>query len=151
MRKDVYLLLMALSLFLACKSTVQNVDLKKPIDAQILSLKNNDKSDSLKLDLCSFIPIKWDSLVVVTGYALPKSLEAFNFENHYVLGQLIGYSGMPENSILLLYIQGKRIVGYSELPSPQLHYLLVSKHYMSGFTVIYESECDNLWLRKEGL
>lgn len=147
MRKNAYLLLIAFTLFFACKkSKVQNVNLKNSFNSQILSLKNNDKSDSLKLDLCSFIPLKWDSLIVVTGYATPRTLKAFNFENQNVVGQFIDM--VPENSVTLLYIKGNSIVGYSDLPSPSLDFGRISKHYKLGFTIMHESECGNLMIKK---
>ncbi|GGE70468.1 hypothetical protein EV200_11189 [Pedobacter psychrotolerans] len=147
MKKNAYILLIAFTLFFACKQVkVQNVDLKKPIDAQILTMRNNNKSDSLKLDLCSFIPLKWDSLVVVTGYTTSKTLKAFNFENQNVVGQFIDM--VPENSIILLYIKSNNIVGYSDLPSPLLDFGRISYHRKLGFTIMHENECDNLLIRK---
>lgn len=147
MKRNAYLLLIMTLAFLACKDNrVEKVNLKNAVDSKIAALKKNSKSDRLKLDLCVLIPLKWDSLVVVTGYATPQTLSGFKFENQHALGQFIDM--VPESSYMLLYIKSNNIVGYSDLPLPVLDFSRISNHAHLGFTIMYEKDCRNLIIRK---
>ena len=146
MERNAYLLFLAILFFCACKDTdVKNVDLKKAVDSQISALKM-EKSDSLKFDLCTYIPFEWDSLVVVTGYSTPNTLKVFKFENQHVIRELITI--VPERSNILLYIRSNRIVGFSDLQAPLLDFRRISNHYRFGYTIMYKKECSFLMTRR---
>ena len=145
MKSNAQLLLMVIFLFSACKDTkVEKVNLEKAFESPISVLKQGE-SDSLKFDLCSFIPLAWDSLVVVTGYSTPLNLEILGFENDHVLGQFIDM--VPEQSTVLLYVKSNRIVGYSDLGKSLLRFDFISRHRYKGYTILNYKECDFLMIR----
>jgi len=143
----VYIAILSILLLQSCiEKKIPNVDLKNAIDTKILKLKNEIKSDSAKLELCSLIPLKWDSLVVVTGYATPQLLDGFNFKNPGVLKQMVNQT--PENSYTLLYVRSNSIVGYSYFEHSLVDFNMLSTQRHQGFTVMQEKECANLMIRK---
>jgi hypothetical protein len=145
-KSHAHILLMVIFCFSACKdSKVENVNLEKAIESHISAL-TQATSDSLKFDLCSFIPLKWDSLVVVGGYSTPENLKILGFENDHVLGQFIDM--VPEHSTVLLYIKSNNIVGYSDLGSSSLRFDFISRNRNKGYTTMNNKECNFLMTRK---
>jgi hypothetical protein len=146
MKGIAYILLIAIFWFSACKSTkVENVNLEKAIESHI-SAQKQAKSDSLKFDLCTFIPLKWDSIVVVGGYSTPENLKILGFENDHVLGQFIDI--VPEQSTVLLYIKTNHIVGYSDLGESSLRFDFISGNRHKGYTILHNKVCNFLMTRK---
>jgi hypothetical protein len=143
-----FLLLFVILFFSACKDDkVENVNLNNVIDSYVIAVNKDIQTDSLRFELCSYIPFKWDSLVVAGGYSTPETLAGFKFDNQHVLEQFIDF--VDESSYILLYIYNNRIVGYSDLYLPMLDFDMISRRRHLGYTVMYESECNFLLTRKQ--
>jgi len=147
MKNTYFIFIFLVSIVFGCRSdkNLTKIDLNSIVKQKCILL-NKSAQDSINLNLCSMIPLKWDSIIVLTPYIPIAKLRELPLKNSNLLSSF--YKELDDTSLTLLYIHKNQILGYS-IYTRDIDIIAISQKKYYGHMIVTKDQCNYLFIKKD--